>query len=98
MKYLFTTQLEKDLKKIGKKSPQLITKIEKRLTLFAENSHHAFLRTHRLKGKLAEYFSISIASDLRMLYYVDNQNFEDIAVFFMIGSHDRVYQKFGHNL
>ena len=56
--------------------------------LFAENPIHNSLRTHKLKGRLKNSWSISIEGNLRMLYRFD----ADGVVFFEIGNHDEVYK------
>jgi len=89
MRFSFTPQTARDLKRIKKKQPQLFRKIQKQLSIFGQNYRHPSLRTHKLKGKLTDYWSISIEGNLRMIYYLR----KDEAVFFLIGTHDEVYKR-----
>ncbi|HRN96697.1 MAG TPA: type II toxin-antitoxin system mRNA interferase toxin, RelE/StbE family, partial [Candidatus Levybacteria bacterium] len=64
-------------------------KIQKQLKLFTEDSKHPSLRTHKLKGKLSNSWSITIEGNMRMIYTIKNNE----ALFFKIGNHDEVYRK-----
>jgi mRNA-degrading endonuclease YafQ of YafQ-DinJ toxin-antitoxin module len=46
------------------------------------------LRTHRLSGKLRDYWSFTVEYDLRVIFYFDEK---DRAVFIDIGSPREVY-------
>lgn len=87
MKITFSTVVSRHLAEIKMKNPKLFKKISSKLHLFKENPHHPSLRNHKLSGK--NRWSISIEMNLRMLYYMQ----EDEAIFFMIGTHDQVYRK-----
>ena len=89
MEFFLAPKVSKQLKKIKKKNPRLFAKVQKQLQLFRQNHRHPSLMAHRLKGDLSDTWSISIEGDIRMLYYVkDNQ-----AAFFIIGTHQEVYGK-----
>lgn len=90
MKFLLTSDLQKQLRQIKTKQPQLFGKITKQLTKFQENHFYPSLRNHKLKGNLSLTWSISIEGNMRMLYYLNSGN---VAVFFKIGTHDEVYKK-----
>lgn len=89
MDFSFSTELTNELRKIKKKNPLLLTKIQKQLKIFKNDSRHPSLRTHKLKGNLADTWSISIEGNVRMTYLVKNNE----AIFFKIGDHDVVYRK-----
>lgn len=57
------------------------------LRRFAANPQDPLLRTHKLKGGLADYWAFSVDRDLRVLLRWDG----DIAVLVSLGSHDEVY-------
>ncbi|OGG03410.1 hypothetical protein A3D78_06580 [Candidatus Gottesmanbacteria bacterium RIFCSPHIGHO2_02_FULL_39_14] len=86
----FSPQLQKELEKIYRKERKLSDRIEKQLTLFEENPKHPSLRTHKLSGSLKNIWSISITSNIRMVYVLLNEN---SALFFKIGTHDVVYSE-----
>jgi mRNA interferase YafQ len=54
---------------------------------FAADPQDPLLRTHKLKGELADYWSFSVDDDLRVLFRWDGDD-----VFLVnLGSHDQVY-------
>lgn len=89
MDFSFSTEVASELKKIKHKQPLLFKKIQKHLKTFKENIKHPSLRTHKLKGKLSNTWSISIEGNVRMIYTIKNKE----ALFFKIGNHDKVYRK-----
>lgn len=89
MEYLFAPKAIKQLRKIKNKNPKLFAKIQKQLALFKKNHRHPSLRTHKLKGELSDSWSISVAGDFRMLYFLKG----DKAVFFIVGTHLEVYER-----
>ena len=89
MKFSLTPRLTKQIRKIKQTNPQLQQKIQKQLLLFNQDHRHISLQNHKLRGKLNDVWSISIESNLRILYYVR----ENEAVFFLLGNHDEVYGK-----
>jgi mRNA-degrading endonuclease YafQ of YafQ-DinJ toxin-antitoxin module len=57
------------------------------LRRFAADPRDPLLRTHKLKGELADYWAFSVDDDLRVLFRWDG----DVAFFVNLGSHDEVY-------
>lgn len=88
MDFSLSTEVANKLKKIKQKHPLLFKKVQKQLKTFKENIQHPSLRTHKLKGKLSNTWSISIESNVRLIYTIKNNE----AIFFKIGSHDEVYR------
>ena len=88
MDFSFSSEVLAELKKIKQKQPQLIKKIQKQLKIFKENNRHPSLRTHKLKGNLADTWSISVEGNVRLIYTIKNNE----AIFFKIGNHDEVYR------
>lgn len=85
----YTKQCIKDLKKL-KKSDQIIFQTTKeKIKLFTQNPKHPSLRVHKLAGTMKEKYSISVKSNLRIIFsWVDN----DRVIFFRIGTHNEVYE------
>ena len=54
---------------------------------FAADPQDLLLRTHKLKGELADYWAFSIDDDLRVVFRWEG----DEAFFVNLGSHDVVY-------
>lgn len=63
-------------------------RFQAKLKLFMENPFEPSLKTHKLSGKLNEYWSFSIEYDLRVIFYFSGK---DDAVFIDTGSHKEVY-------
>ena len=57
------------------------------LRRFAADPLDPLLRTHKLKGDLADYWAFSVDDDLRVLFRWDG----DQAFLVNLGSHDQVY-------
>jgi addiction module RelE/StbE family toxin len=57
----------------------------KKIEIFKKNNNHPSLKTHKLHGELAGYFSFSVNYDLRIVFsYEGNKEIH----FHKIGSHD----------
>lgn len=59
-----------------------------KLESFAQNPFETGLKTHKLSGKLKDYWSFSLEYDLRIVFYFAEK---DAVVFTDIGSHKEVY-------
>jgi len=57
------------------------------LRRFAADPRDPLLRTHKLKGDLADYWAFSVDDDLRVLFRWDR----DVAFLVNLGTHDEVY-------
>lgn len=57
------------------------------LRRFAANPNDPLLRTHKLKGDLADYWAFSVDDDLRVVFRWDG----DRCFLVALGSHDEVY-------
>ena len=63
------------------------TMLRAALRRFAADPRDPLLRTHKLKGELADYWAFSVDDDLRVLFRWDG----DVAFLVNLGSHDEVY-------
>lgn len=57
------------------------------LRRFAANPDDVLLRTHKLKGELADYWAFSVDDDLRVVFRWD----DDVCFLVNLGTHDEVY-------
>jgi len=89
MEISFSSQLDKDLKKIFRKDKELAQKVKKQLILFKQNPKHPSLRVHKLSGKLNNMWSLTINESIRMIYLLQDK---DQAYFVDIGTHNEVYK------
>lgn len=86
---IYTDSYIKRAEKFIKKHPELISQYEKTLKLLELNPNHPSLRLHKLNGKLAELYSVSINISYRISIYFLLEDNKIIPV--DIGSHDDVY-------
>ena len=87
MKFFLSLHFQKKYKKLIKNNPQLSLLIDDKFSLFTINPKHSSLRLHKLKGKTVDQWSISIKSNLRIIF----QYVKEGILITNIGSHDEVY-------
>ncbi len=63
-------------------------KFRSKLEVFMNDPFDQALRTHKLSGKLKDYWSFSIEYDLRVIFYFEDA---ETAVFVDLGTHKEVY-------
>ena len=88
MEVSFSSTFKRSFKKRIKVSSDLETRFWQKLEQFIVNPFDPSLKTHKLSGKLKEFWSFSIEYDQRVLFYFTQEN---KAVFVDIGSNDEVY-------
>jgi mRNA-degrading endonuclease YafQ of YafQ-DinJ toxin-antitoxin module len=84
----FSTPFKRAFKKRIKGSGDLEARFWQKLKQFTLDPFDPSLKTHKLSGKLKEYWSFSVDYDVRVLFYFTK---DEKAVFVDIGSHDEVY-------
>ncbi len=77
----YTSRFIKDLKKLPKDKHKLATKREK---IFRKDPFSQTLKTHKLSGKLQDYWAFSITYKDRVLFRFISG---DEAIFYKVGSH-----------
>lgn len=86
---IYTASYLRRAKKFFKKHPELISQYQKTLKLLELNPGHPSLRLHKLQGKLAELYSVSINISYRIsIFFIID---EDRIIPVDIGSHSEVY-------
>lgn len=81
----------RDLKKWLKSHSNTADSIVETLEQLSAEASHASLRTHKLRGALAECWSCSAEYDLRIVFeYVQHDGAEAIHLL-SLGTHDQVY-------
>ena len=83
-------EFEKELKKLKKSNPKKYSTVLKKIKFFSLNPDHPSLRLHRLSGNWKDYFSFSVASNLRIIF---SWKGEDEVMFYKLGTHDQVYRR-----
>jgi len=84
----FSSAFKRAFKKRIKGNIELEERFWQKLEQFTLNPYDPNLKTHKLSGKLKDYWSFSVDYDERVLFYFTE---EEKAVFVDIGSHDQVY-------
>ncbi|NBV76637.1 type II toxin-antitoxin system mRNA interferase toxin, RelE/StbE family [bacterium] len=85
MGIVFTTRFLRLVKKMSVKEQKKVLKL---VEIFEKNPKDRSLKVHKLQGKLAGAFALSVEYDVRILFSVE----DDEILFFDIGSHDDVYR------
>ena len=75
--------------KFFKRHPDLLERYEKTIKLMELDPFHPSLRLHKLKGLLAEYHSVSISMQYRIILEFVVEDGKLILI--NIGKHDSVY-------
>jgi len=88
-KLLTTDDYIKRSSKFLKKHPDLEDRYKKILDILIINPHHPSLRLHKLKGKLAGFYSVSINLSYRITLDFIIQ--EKTIIPIDIGDHDDIY-------
>jgi mRNA-degrading endonuclease YafQ of YafQ-DinJ toxin-antitoxin module len=80
-------------KRLVRQNPQLRSAIEETLQQLAEDPFNPSLRSHKLKGDLADRWSCSIDYSNRILFkFVTNADSNEEEILLLtLGSHDDVY-------
>jgi mRNA interferase YafQ len=88
-------KFQKSLKQLVKRNPQLKDKIQEALMYLDRDPYTPSLKSHKLTGKLKEYWSCSVAADCRIIFSFqqDLETGENLLKLSDIGSHDDVYYK-----
>lgn len=82
MDVAFAPSFIREYKKLPK---DLQAEIKDKITVFQSDPHHPFLKTHKLKGKLAGRYSFSVNYKYRIVFvYLSPKE----AVFLTVGDHE----------
>jgi mRNA-degrading endonuclease YafQ of YafQ-DinJ toxin-antitoxin module len=93
----FSSSFKRAFKKRIKGNADLEERFWQKVDQFTIDPFDPGLRTHRLSGKLKEFWSFSVEHDQRVLFYFTEDGkavFVDVgthAVFVDVGTHDEVY-------
>lgn len=81
MKIFLAPQFEKNYKKLPPTIQLLLQKKEKE---FRKNPRHPSLKTHKLSGKLKDFFSFSINYSYRVVFRFEDK---ESVIFYDVGTH-----------
>ena len=93
MQLIWSSAFSRELKRLIRRNPQLRGSIEQTLQQLTENPFHPTLKTHKLKGDLAEKWACSIDYSNRIVFkFVQTTDLQTESILLLaIGSHDEVY-------
>ncbi|TWU27896.1 type II toxin-antitoxin system RelE/ParE family toxin [Bythopirellula polymerisocia] len=74
-----------------KKHPEIVRSLQRTLESLAEDAFQPSLKTHKLKGELAESWACSAGYDLRIVFKFLQQESGEAILLQTIGTHDEVY-------
>ncbi len=78
-------------RKLVKRNPGIADNLRSTLALLSEDAFHPRLRTHKLKGPLADSWACSAGYDLRLVFtFVESEGNEAILLQ-TVGTHEEVY-------
>ncbi len=81
------------LRKLKKVDVRISRSLKKRIEIFIKNPNDPQLKNHLLKDEYEGYKSIDITADWRAIYEEIEEEEENIAYFFLIGTHKKLYRK-----
>jgi len=88
-KIIFTESYSKRARKFVQRHPEMVKQYEKTLKLLEMNPSHSSLRLHKLKGRLSDYYRVSINMTYKIT--IDFIIKERDIVPIHVGKHDEVY-------
>lgn len=83
LKVVYTKSFLRQYKKL---TPNIKTKTKQAIKKFQKNPKDESLKSHKLNGSLADFYSFSVDYNLRIVFELDKKG--NRAVFLKIGSHD----------
>ncbi len=89
MKLKTTPRYDKKEVKFFSKHKNLLEKYEKILAQLRDDYTAPWLKTHRLKGKLSEFYAVSLTYEYRIVLFI--KIVDDAIILMDIGTHDEVY-------
>ena len=89
MTIITSSRFRKRLKEIAKGNRERQKEIREVIKLLESNPEYPGLRLHQTRHNYEEYWSISLADDLRIVFYYFGENI----VLVDIGSHQKVYEE-----
>ena len=84
-------QFARAAKRIAKKSPKAVKRMEKALEMLQGDAHDPRLKTHKLTGKLAGSWACRAGYDLRIIFSFVKLKKEEAILLETVGTHDEAY-------
>jgi mRNA interferase YafQ len=81
----------REARRLAKKNLQLSQALQKTLSTLGEDAFQSSLKTHKLKGDLAQRWACSAGYDLRIIFRIVAHNGREAILLQSVGTHDDVY-------
>jgi addiction module RelE/StbE family toxin len=93
MQLIWSPAFQRSLKRLIRQSPNLKVQVNATLDQIAKDPFFPALKTHKLKGDLADCYACSVNYSDRIVFrFVKNpQSQEEEILLLSVGSHDEVY-------
>jgi mRNA-degrading endonuclease YafQ of YafQ-DinJ toxin-antitoxin module len=78
-------------RRLVKRNPGVAGDLRATLKLLSEDAFHPQLRTHKLKGPLANSWACSVGYDLRLVFAFVESEGEEAILLQTVGTHEEVY-------
>ncbi len=86
--FVWDSKFKRDYKKLIKQNPYLKELIFEKFEMFSVDPFSSELKTHKLKGKLKEYWAFFVEYALRVIFrFINDKN----VLLIDIGNHKKVY-------
>ncbi len=82
MEIFYSPKFSRQYKKLAQ---EIRTKAKEKEVIFRANPYDNLLKTHKLKGKLADFWSFSVDYKIRIIFEFQDKN---VVTFHYIGDHD----------
>lgn len=90
---IWSPGFKRSLKRLVRRKPDLLPKVEKALNLLVEDPFHPTLHTHKLKGDLAGSWACAVDFDYRIVFEFVRNPKADVELILLdaVGKHHEVY-------
>jgi len=86
-----STAFIRSARRFARRHPQTAPELQSVLALLSEDAFHPQLKTHKLKGRLADSWACSAGYDLRVVFEFVKHKGEEAILLQSVGTHDEVY-------
>jgi len=90
-KLLRSTSFVRAARKLIKKNPGIAQDMRKALVLLSEDPFDPLLRTHKLKGHLANSWACSVSYEIRVVFAFVEFEGQEAILLETVGTHEEVY-------
>lgn len=91
LKVLRTNRFVRQAKKYIRRNPEAAESISRTIMLLSANPDDPKIKTHKLKGDMTGFWSVSAGYDLRIIFKFTDHEGQEAIMLHGIGTHDEVY-------